>query len=103
MLSPYSACLPILNGLRTEGLSAVLVELKKAEEQDVSGSLTGLLPESKTKVTDIAAELAGSDKASCDGAAIKDSKVWLLAPSLWHTIFEKAPRPLSYKLRAPAW
>nr|ABR53731.1 surface antigen 14 [Eimeria tenella] len=83
------ACLPILNGLRTEGLSAVLVGLKKAEEQDVSGSLTGLLPGSKTKVTDIAAELAGSDKASCDGAAIKDSKYpGLVIPSDHSTEFD---------------
>ncbi|CDJ62199.1 SAG family member [Eimeria necatrix] len=68
------ACLPILDALRTEGLNGQLAKLTKASDDDVNGSLSALQKSGKTKVIEIAAELAGSDKTSCDGAAIADSE-----------------------------
>ncbi|CDJ62188.1 SAG family member [Eimeria necatrix] len=62
------ACLPVLNKLRLEGLNNLLSELVKATEEEVASSLQQ--PKAigeKTKVTDIAAELAGSDK-TCEAA-----------------------------------
>ncbi|CDJ62193.1 SAG family member [Eimeria necatrix] len=56
-------CLPVLNKLRVEGLNNLLSELAKAEENDVTSSLQPSKKlGDKTKVTEIAVELAGEDK-----------------------------------------
>lgn len=80
-ICPYSECLPVLNKLRVEGLNNLLSELAKAEEDDVTSSLQPSKKiGDKTKVTEIAVELAGEDK-SCAATNAAASPVRFMTPN----------------------
>lgn len=75
VLCPYSACLPVLNALRTEGLDGLLNDLVIASSEDVSTSLSPSQSDVKTSVTEIAKELAGENKDNCEATNANTSKV----------------------------
>lgn len=81
LICAYSACLPVLNTLRVERLKNLLSELSKADESDVASSLQPSKKiEEKTKVTEIAVELAGEDE-QCAATNAMASPLGFMAPN----------------------
>ncbi|CDJ62196.1 SAG family member [Eimeria necatrix] len=68
------ACLLVLNSLRAKGLNGLLNELTKANEDEVRESLQPAGKSgNKTSVIEIAQELAGTDKSTCDATTANKS------------------------------
>lgn len=74
----YSECLPILNALRTEGLNGLLKGLVEAGDGEAS-QIQPLARSGKTTIQ-IASELAGTNKESCDATNANQSQVWSSPP-----------------------